>query len=76
MSTPAVGPARTTKQLEILSLRSLELADPVAAGEVAFIDAVDVAYTAAVWAGLTETVGDDIVQAVLAEAFRTVRRQR
>jgi hypothetical protein len=76
MSTPAVGPARTTKQLEILSLRSLELADRVAAGEVAFIDAVDVAYTAAVWAGLTETVGDDIVQAVLAEAFRTVRRQR
>lgn len=71
-----VEPSRTTRQLEILSLRSLELADRVAAGEVAFLDAVDVAYEFAVWAGLTETVGDDIVQTVLAEAFRNVRRQR
>jgi hypothetical protein len=31
------------------------------------------AYEAAVWAGLTETVGDDIVQTVLAEAFAPFR---
>jgi hypothetical protein len=66
---------RATKQLEILSLRSLELADRVAAGDIALLDAVDMAYEAAVWAGLTETVGDDIVQTILAEAFRNVRRQ-
>jgi hypothetical protein len=58
------------RQLEILALRTLELADRVAAGEIAFLDAVDIAYDAAVWSGLTSTVGDDIVQATLAAAFR------
>jgi hypothetical protein len=61
------------KQLEILTLRSLELADRVAAGEIAFLDAVDIAYDAAAWSGLTSTVGDDIVQATLAAAFANAR---
>jgi hypothetical protein len=74
MSTPAVEPSRTTRQLEILSLRSLELADRVVAGELALLDAVDMAYGAAVWSGLTETVGDDVVQTILAEAFDMRRR--
>jgi hypothetical protein len=63
-----------SRQLEILALRSLELADRVAAGEIAFLDAVDVAYEAALWSGLTNTVGDDIVQATLAAAFANARR--
>ena len=62
------------RQLEILALRSLELADRVAAGEIAFLDAVDIAYDAAVWAGLTDAVGDDVVQATLAAAFANARR--
>lgn len=61
------------RQLEILALRSLELADRVAAGEIAFLDAVDIAYDAAAWSGLTSTVGDDIVQATLAAAFANAR---
>ena len=61
------------RQLEILALRSTELADRVAAGEIAFLDAVDIAYDAAVWSGLTSTVGDDIVQATLAAAFANAR---
>jgi hypothetical protein len=40
--TPALL-KRTACQLEILALSSLELADRVAAGEIAFLDAVDVA---------------------------------
>jgi hypothetical protein len=72
-ATPALL-ERTTCQLEILALRSLELADRVAAGEIAFLDAVDVAYDAAVWSGLTDTVGDDVVQATLAAAFANARR--
>ena len=64
---------RRARQLEILALRSLELADRVAAGEIAFLDAVDIAYDAAVWSGLTSTVGDDIVQATLAAAFANAR---
>jgi hypothetical protein len=64
---------RRTRLLEILALRSLELADRVAAGEIAFLDAVDLAYEAAVWSALTRTVGDDIVQATLAAAFANAR---
>jgi hypothetical protein len=64
---------RASRQLQILALRSLELADRVAAGEVAFLDAVNIAYDAAVWSGLTSTVGDDIVQATLAAAFANER---
>jgi hypothetical protein len=41
---------------------------------MAFLDTVDMAYEAAVWAGLTETVGDDIVQATMAAAFANARR--
>jgi hypothetical protein len=71
--TPALI-KRSACQLKILALRSLELADRVAAGEVAFLDAVDMAHEAASWSGLTESVGDDIVQATLAAAFANARR--
>jgi hypothetical protein len=63
-----------TRQLEILALRTLELANGVAAGEISFIDAVDIAYEAAVWSGLVSTVGDDLVQATIAAAFANARR--
>jgi hypothetical protein len=66
--------AKAARRLEILALRSLELADRVADGSIKFIDAVDLAYEAAVWSGLTRDVGDDIVQATLAAAFANARR--
>jgi hypothetical protein len=81
--TPAavvgMNPQRATsafaaRQLKLFALRCLELADRVAASEIAFLDAVDVAYGAAVWSGLVETVGDDIVQATIAAAFANARR--
>jgi hypothetical protein len=65
---------RASRQLELLALRCLELADRVAAGEIPFLDAVDIAYEAAVWSGLTSTVGDDVVQATVAAAFANARR--
>jgi hypothetical protein len=66
--------AKTGRRLEILALRGLELADRVAEGSIKFIDAVDVAYDAALWSGLVDLVGDDIVQATLAAAFANARR--
>jgi hypothetical protein len=71
--------------LEILALRSLELADQVATGQLQFLDAVDLAYSAAVCADLPNAIdksklitgtitGDDIVQATLAAAFANARR--
>jgi hypothetical protein len=73
-AVPAVLVKRTSRQLEILALRCLELADRVTTGEIAFLDAVDIAYDAAVWSGLTSTIGDDVVQATLAAAFANARR--
>jgi hypothetical protein len=77
--------SRPLQQLEILARRSLDLADRVAAGELGFIDAVDLAYSAAIWAGLPEaidrsgaltgrTTSDDVIQATLAAAFANARR--
>jgi hypothetical protein len=75
-----------TRQLEILALRAAELADRVAAGHLGFLDAVDLAYEAAIWADLPNIIdasgmidttiitGDDIVQATLAAAFANARR--
>jgi hypothetical protein len=60
-------------RLEILALRSLELADRVANRELAFLDAIDLAYSAAEWSGLTEAIGDDVIQATIAAAFANAR---
>jgi hypothetical protein len=65
---------RVTRQLAIFAQRSFELADRVAAGELELIDGVDMAFEAARWSGLTESVGDDLVQGILAEAFAGVQR--
>jgi hypothetical protein len=82
----AARPHKVTRQLEILALRCIELADRVAAGEIKFLDAVDLAYSAAIWADLPNEIeasglidskvitGDDIVQATLAAAFADARR--
>jgi hypothetical protein len=77
---------KVTRQLEILARRCLQLADQVAAGQIPFLEAVDLAYDAAVWAGLPNAIdksglidvdvitGDDIVQATIAAAFANARR--
>jgi hypothetical protein len=69
-----VRKSRVTYWVEILALRSRELADRVAAGELGFVDGVDMANSAAERAGLAEAVGDDVVHAALAAAFGNARR--
>jgi hypothetical protein len=66
--------SRATKQLELFALRCLEVADRVAAGEVAFLDGIDLLYEAARWGGLVESVGDDVIQATMAASFANARR--
>jgi hypothetical protein len=66
--------SRAAKQLELFALRCLEIADRVAAGEVAFLDGIDLLYEAARWGGLVESVGDDIIQGTMAAAFANARR--
>jgi hypothetical protein len=56
-------------QLRLLAIRGSELADQVTHGQINFLDAVDVAYDAAVAAGLVDAVGDDQIQKLLAACF-------
>jgi hypothetical protein len=64
----------TKAQLQLFAIRCLQLADRVAENRIAFLDAIDVAYEAALESGLTDNVGDDIVQAKMAAAFANARR--
>lgn len=55
--------------LDLLFERAAALADRVRDGSLPFIDAVDMAYSAANWSGLVDRYSDDVVQLVLADAF-------
>lgn len=82
----AARPHKVTRQLEVFALRCGQLADRSATGELKFLDAVDLAYSAAIWADLPKAIeasglidtkvigGDDIVQATLVAAFANARR--
>jgi hypothetical protein len=48
--------------LDLLHDCCLTLADRVEVGDLPFIDAVDLAYSAADFAGLVDRFGDDLVQ--------------
>jgi hypothetical protein len=65
---------RAAAQLELFARRCLDLADRVAENRMAFLDAVDMAYSAAEWCGLVDDLGDDIVQATMAAAFANAKR--
>ena len=62
--------------LDLLTIRCCELADRVTAGQLPFIDAVDLAYSAACWSGLVDRCGDEQVQKVLAAAFAEIGREK
>ena len=74
---PAVESRRAVLEstmLRLFNIRCSELAGRVRAGFLPFVDAVDLAYEAAVWSGLCDLVGDDRVQVCMAEAFMGLRR--
>jgi len=60
---------RNTYSLDLLFDRATILASRARDGSLPFIEAVDMAYSAADWAGLVERYGDDAVQRILARAF-------
>jgi len=65
--------SETADPLNLLYERCLTLADRVLSGQLPFIDAVDMAYSAAEWSGLIDRFGNDVVQLVLVDAFMAVR---
>ena len=61
--------------LDLLFERASTLADRVESGELPFLDAVDMAWSAAEFCGMVDRVGPDLVQHVLAAAkFMGARR--
>jgi hypothetical protein len=50
------------------------MVDRVNADAIPFIWAVDVLYEAALWSGLSDDVGDDVVQSIIARAFMKANR--
>jgi hypothetical protein len=59
----------TRNPIAVFTEKCGTLADRVRRQELAFIEAVDMAYSAADFAGLIESYGDDQIQNVLAAAF-------
>jgi hypothetical protein len=60
------------QQLVLFGQRCQTLADRVSCKQLNFLDAIDLAYDAATWSGLVDAVGDDMVQATMANAFMKV----
>jgi hypothetical protein len=78
-ASAAFAPASITaqflnRQLRLFEERCKEIVERVDAGTIAFIDGVDMLHSAALWSGLSDNVGDDLVQAVMARAFMGARR--
>lgn len=70
---PAEDHAR--RQLGLFAVRCDQIAERVAAGALPIVEGVDLLYSAAVWSGLADSVGDDRVQAIMADAFLQTRRR-
>jgi hypothetical protein len=71
--TAHVAPPLADRQRALLHQYVMILADRVAAKQIGFIDAVDIAYQAALAAGMDQTVGDDEIQLVLYQCFSRAR---
>lgn len=72
---PANSANRLARQrLDLFGARCHELVERINFGSISFIDGVDLAYSAAIWSGLVDDVGDDAVQTIMCDAFLGVRR--
>lgn len=73
LNSPPAAPDFTGQQIQLFAIRTCELADRASAGDIGFIDAVDMSYSAAIWSGLADKIGDDAIQKILAACFATAR---
>jgi hypothetical protein len=62
------------RQLDLFGSRCAELVERVRFGCIGFIDAVDLAWSAAIWSGLVDSAGPDAVQEVMRQHFMRLRR--
>ena len=69
MTVTRINVTFTERQLELFGARCKQLVDRVCAGQIPFIEAIDMAYSAATWSGVVDSAGDDAVQWVMATVF-------
>jgi hypothetical protein len=62
------------QRLDLFAGRCRQMVECINAGAVPFIWGIDCLYDAAVWSGLADDVGDDAIQAAMADAFMGARR--
>lgn len=62
-------------QLELFDQRCRTLAERVRAGDLGFLDAVDLAASAVEWSGLAKSIGWDACQSVMSRAFMGAPRR-
>lgn len=70
-----VGAMTARAPIVVFTDRCATLAERVRRQELPFIEAVDMAYSAADFAGLIESYGDDQIQSVPAAAFMGARSE-
>lgn len=52
------------------------VAESIRAGELGYIDGVDMAYSATQWSGFADAVGDNNVQLVMSGAFMSLPHEK
>jgi hypothetical protein len=77
MSVPAAATsttAFTVRQLDLFGARCAQIVERVRAGSIGFVEAVDLMWSAAVWSGLADDAGPDVVQEIMRSHFMGLRR--
>jgi hypothetical protein len=76
MTDPAQSQRPTDRyiqaRLDLFAIRCRDLRDQIIAGRLRFSDGVDIAQNASVWSGLSDDVGDDRCQEIMALAFGAI----
>jgi hypothetical protein len=73
---PAACSNFTRRQIELFAIRASQVAERVFAGQMAFLDGVDMCFSAAEWSGLVDAIGVDDVQRLMAAAFSSAREPK
>jgi hypothetical protein len=63
-------------QLDLFTIRAVEIFHRVLAGEILMVDAADLLYDASISSGLDASVGTNTVQKVMAAAFASASAER
>jgi hypothetical protein len=64
------------RKIDFFELRCFDYAERVNAGDVAFLDAIDLLWDSAVASGLADQIGTDSIQEIMHNTWAEVRKPR